>query len=129
MEAGSNMSVAACGELPRYRCHKEVWALKIKEIRAAQYPNFERATCRGCAALGTACGNCERCKWIAENGNPGYVIVPEDERYARFCVDREYFNKHQPKAGGYYVVYADGYKSFSPAEAFESGYTRIIEAQ
>ncbi|MCK9988658.1 MAG: hypothetical protein AzoDbin1_05130 [Azoarcus sp.] len=37
----------------------------------------------------------------------------------------------QPKSppdsgvGGYYVVYEDGYKSFSPAIAFESGYTRI----
>ena len=29
------------------------------------------------------------------------------------------------KVGGYYVVYEDGYKSFSPAEAFESGYKRV----
>ena len=33
--------------------------------------------------------------------------------------------KHDPQAGGYYVVYADGYQSFSPAQAFEEGYTRI----
>ena len=33
--------------------------------------------------------------------------------------------KHQPTVGGYYVVYKDGYKSFSPADAFESGYTRV----
>ena len=33
--------------------------------------------------------------------------------------------KHNPEAGGYYVVYEDGYKSFSPAKAFEEGYTRI----
>lgn len=26
---------------------------------------------------------------------------------------------------GYYVVYDGGYKSFSPAEAFEGGYTKI----
>jgi len=32
--------------------------------------------------------------------------------------------KHDPKAGGYYVVYKDGYASFSPAEAFDDGYTR-----
>ena len=30
-----------------------------------------------------------------------------------------------PRVGGYYVVYADGYKSFSPATAFEEGYTKI----
>lgn len=33
--------------------------------------------------------------------------------------------KHKPQAGGYYVVYDDGYTSYSPAAAFESGYTRI----
>lgn len=33
--------------------------------------------------------------------------------------------KHRPHVGGYYVVYEDGYMSFSPASAFESGYTRI----
>ncbi len=37
----------------------------------------------------------------------------------------DYMRKHQPKIGGYFVVYKDGYKSFSPAEAFEEGYTRI----
>ena len=30
-----------------------------------------------------------------------------------------------PEVGGYYVVYEDGYKSFSPAGAFESGYTPL----
>lgn len=29
------------------------------------------------------------------------------------------------EAGGYLVQYADGYRSFSPAKAFEEGYTRI----
>jgi len=33
-----------------------------------------------------------------------------------------YFEKHDPKVGGYYVRYEDGYESWSPAEAFESGY-------
>lgn len=36
-----------------------------------------------------------------------------------------YVQKHAPKAGGYFVAYEDGYKSWSPAEAFESGYTRL----
>jgi len=33
-----------------------------------------------------------------------------------------------PRAvGGYYVKYLDGYESWSPAEAFESGYSRVAE--
>jgi hypothetical protein len=113
-------------EMPRYRCHKEVWALKIKEVRREQMPKFERATCRGSYMLGTACGHCERCKWEREHGPAmGAMIVPEEPGYAPFPVDAAYLIKHSPVAGGYYVVYPDGYKSFSPAKAFEEGYTRI----
>ncbi len=80
-------------EMPRYKCHKEVWALKIAEV-------------------------------IEEP--PGSAqIVPEDAGYAAFSVHAAYVQKHQPKAGGYYVVYEDGYKSFSPAKAFEAGYTPL----
>lgn len=43
-------------------------------------------------------------------------------------VSAEYVNKHKPQVGGYYVRYADGYESFSPADAFESGYTPVDEA-
>ena len=81
-------------EMPRYRCHKEVWALKIESIT-------------GNESDGSA------------------VIVPEDAGYAEFTVDAAYLRKHNPQAGGYYVVYKDGYKSFSPADAFEDGYARI----
>ena len=42
-----------------------------------------------------------------------------------FTPDYNYVKKHNPQAGGYYVVYEDGYKSWSPAEAFESGYTKM----
>lgn len=83
--------VNAQSEMPKYKCHKEVWALKIKMY--------------GFAPDGSG------------------LITPEDEGYAAFEVSKEYLEKHQPKPGGYYVVYADGYKSFSPAEAFENGYT------
>jgi hypothetical protein len=55
----------------------------------------------------------------------GTTIVPADLGYVPFRVDAEYVRKHNPQAGGYYVVYQDGYKSFSPADAFEGGYTRI----
>lgn len=40
-------------------------------------------------------------------------------------VTAAWFAKNQPKTGGYYVVYEDGYTSFSPAPAFESGYKLI----
>ena len=40
-------------------------------------------------------------------------------------VSQAYINKHNPQPGGYYVHYEDGYESFSPAAAFESGYTLI----
>ncbi len=40
-------------------------------------------------------------------------------------VNQEYFDKHEPKVGGYYVRYDTGYESWSPADAFEAGYTLI----
>lgn len=42
-------------------------------------------------------------------------------------VDADYINRHNPAPNGYYVVYKDGYKSWSPAKAFEEGYTLIEE--
>ena len=88
-------------ELPRYKSHKEVWALRIAKIERhnAGHPDAE--------SDGSA------------------MITPEDAEYAAFAVDREYMSKHEPHVGGYYVVYVDGYKLFSPCEAFEGGYTRV----
>lgn len=40
-------------------------------------------------------------------------------------MDRAWLDKHNPEVGGYYVLYADGYESFSPAKAFEDGYSFI----
>src|SRR5690242_14762534 len=55
----------------------------------------------------------------------GATIVPAEEGYAPFHVDQDFVDRHKPLVGGYFVVYKDGWKSFSPAEAFETGYTRI----
>lgn len=82
-------------EMPKYRCHKEVHALKIAHIAA----------------------------WQTDVG--GGILTPAEPGYAPFSVSAEYMNKHNPQVGGYYVVYKDGYKSFSPADAFEEGYTLI----
>ncbi len=40
-------------------------------------------------------------------------------------VSQEWLDKHKPEIGGYFVVYEDGYQSYSPAKAFEEGYTRL----
>ena len=53
------------------------------------------------------------------------IIMPAEEGYDAFIVDNEFMNKHKPVVGGYFVIYEDGYTSFSPAAAFESGYTRV----
>lgn len=55
----------------------------------------------------------------------GQIITPVEDGYAPFSVSTEYLEKHKPEIGGYYVVYEGGYKSFSPADAFESGNTLV----
>lgn len=52
-------------------------------------------------------------------------ITPADERYAPFWVNEPWAMKNRPQPGGYFVVHADGHQSFSPANAFESGYSRL----
>ena len=89
--------------MPKYKSHKEVWALKIKEVILDR----DKAGEEGRETDGSA------------------TLVFEEDGYAPIKVNHEYVRKHNPKAGGYYVVYKDGYKSWSPAEAFEEGYTRI----
>ena len=84
--------------MPKYKCNKTVHAFKIKAI-----DDFKGG----------------------EQSPGGKMIVPKEEGYADFYVDGAYMEKHSPTVGGYYVVYEDGYKSFSPAEAFEGGYARV----
>lgn len=37
------------------------------------------------------------------------------------------FARSKASPGDYFVVYADGYSSWSPAKAFEDGYTKVEE--
>jgi hypothetical protein len=57
----------------------------------------------------------------------GEIITPADPNLDPFFVNSAYIKKHVPQAGGYFVLYADGYESFSPAKAFEEGYSLIKE--
>lgn len=98
------METEAQIEIPRYKCHKEVWALKIAGLKYTNRTGDEEAESDG-----------------------SMLLTPADDRYSPFIVDAEYVQKHKPKVGGYYVVYKDGYKSFSPADAFEEGYS-LVEA-
>jgi len=86
--------------MPQYQCHKRVWALRIAKIlRDGEGEDRETD--------GTA------------------MLTPADEGFASFMVDAEFMRRNKPEVGGYYVVYEDGYKSYSPAKAFEVGYTKI----
>lgn len=84
-------------EMPKYRCHNEVWALKIAAIE------------------------------IGKDGSA--KIAPKDAGYDTFTTvagwaDRFKGSEEDP---GYYVVYSDGYTSWSPSKAFEEGYTLISQ--
>jgi hypothetical protein len=46
-----------------------------------------------------------------------------EKGYASVTLPSDMWSRYQPVAGDFYVVYADGYKSFSPRKAFIEGYT------
>ena len=58
------------------------------------------------------------------NGQGDNILVLKDDPEP-LIVSEDYMHKHMPQKGGYYLVYEDGYESFSPAGPFEAGYTRI----
>lgn len=95
---GANPAMAAEAQMPKYRCFKEVWALKIASV---------------------AFNGCD----TTTDENPIVTVAFEGTTFAP-----KKFNLHRkptPQVGGYYVVYEDGYESFSPAKAFEEGYALI----
>lgn len=107
MNDGTQSQSAAYTELPRYRCHELVWALKIATIDG---PFVRPGTSDGATrTVG--------------------IIHPDDAGYAPFDVDWQTLVDRKAEAGGYWVTYQDGYCSYSPAQAFEEGYTRIRERQ
>ena len=99
--------------MPVYQSHKKVWALKIAAIAPASPPTI--------AELEKILNG----EITGEEEIVGAWIAPVEKGYTEFPVSREFMFKHKPEVGGYFVQYADGYKSFSPAKAFEEGYTRL----
>lgn len=55
-----------------------------------------------------------------------FLLFCADEPNCYQLVDRAFMEKHLPHAGGYFVEYGDGYQSFSPARAFEEGYSEVV---
>lgn len=81
-------------ELPRYVSHKRVWALEIAEVSVPSVQSEDRR------------------------------VYFRDKSYASIVAPGEMFSRYMPEVGDFYVVYADGYKSFSPRKAFLEGYTK-----
>lgn len=88
--------MADAAEMPRYRCHKEVWALQIAKAVLIGYPELKEI----------------RLEFI-------------DKGYAPMNLPIAMTANYTPTVGDYLVVYQDGYKSFSPKKAFEEGYALI----
>lgn len=59
----------------------------------------------------------------------GGILTPADESIGDIEVNGDYMAKHNPVEGGYFVIYEDGYSSFSPAKAFEEGYTPVPDEE
>lgn len=85
-------------EVPRFRSHKVVEALRITGIEPT-----------------------------AEDGTVGILVTNPAGEASRVETAPGWQLKHLPDVGGYLVNYADGYLSYSPATAFEEGYTLISE--
>jgi hypothetical protein len=85
-------------QLPLYQCHKQVRACKIARVHVSQGRDEDEI-----------------------------FLIPEKANLMPIEIHVDFFDKHRPKPGGYYIVYADGYESFSPAEVFEAGYSLIPE--
>lgn len=60
--------------------------------------------------------------WALEIKSIEDNIITPVEAYLPIQCDREMWARYTPVPGDFYVVYADGYQSFSPRKAFLDGY-------
>lgn len=101
-------------ELPLYRCHKTVRAAKVRQVFYEPGPKFG-------ATLQLEIPSTTKPMSLGDFDN---VTIERDGSVRKdFTVAQEFIEKHKPQVGGYLVIYDDGYQSFSPAKAFEEGYT------
>jgi len=83
-------------ELPQYKCHKIVGAAKVERVEVVrEHPNRDAI----------------------------FVLILEGGRTLN--VQPHFYYEKCVTVGGYIVRYEDGYWSFSPADAFEDGYSLI----
>lgn len=85
-------------QLADWKCHKIVKAGKILPVQITQD--------EGEGTSNVTVADC--------NGAPCLVVIADTA-----------FARGMPKTGDYIVIYEDGYKSWSPAKAFEDGYARV----
>jgi len=91
-------------EMPRYKSHKEVNALKIE-------------------SMGSVEGGVKMT--FADEGYDETVIPdPDGSRIMEAMISHFGAGRNKVDAG-YLVVYEDGYRSWSPSQAFEEGYNRL----
>lgn len=88
--------MTSTSKMQRYECHKKVWALEVKRV-----------------------GN-------YRTGDDDRVVrdVTFTNGETRTLWDK-IFLRYVPDAGDFYVVYEDGYESFSPRKAFLEGYKPV----
>lgn len=86
--------------MPKYKCHKEVWALKI-----AAAERFRNGSVK-----------------VMFDDDRYATRVLSPEWGSRFCPADSEGGYDDP---GYYVQYEDGFESWSPSDVFEAGYTLI----
>lgn len=89
--------------LPEWLCHKRVRAAKI-----------DRIECLEKDIIGDR--ELHESKWLLHHGESSHAVM----------VPYAFIARHKPEVGGYFVRYEDGYESYSPAVAFEGGYTRMV---
>lgn len=87
--------LTASRQLPRYQCHKKVWALKIAAIEFGQ---------DGSAKIAPK--------------DEGFSTFQTDAGFKRRWGGSE-------EDLGYLVIYEGGFQSWSPTSAFEEGYSRL----
>lgn len=111
------MSEYAERELPKYQCHKIVHALKVNAVVPVPVENSPGA------------GQNAPNEWMVHFADDGYAPIDVTNEWAcrhlRWLPDGNGKPLALPVQGGYYVVYDDGYVSWSPTKAFESGYTKL----